>query len=384
MKLKLNKRATWIVDVRKVLERLLESDQQGFPGIPLEEFNSKKDWKIQNQLLRQMLPEVLKAAQVPTRGSLSCPMHDDENPSLEYRSLVLGFHCYVCARHKNHVWDMLDIIGIAFGVWDFGKKRRMAIQMFVGYDESNHKEAATVRHSRERLTSSHASHPIFRRKTYPVYYSDPLCRDYVESRRISAEAAMRFGLRRMEMTGTGDRYLVIPCENRFEVYRRYLKVNGSVRDDYRYPYNPHHLPELAPTLFNSRCLKDCEEGAVVFVVESAIDGILLSQSGFHALALNGADNWELLLDKLHILREKQIRVFLLLDKDDAGVKREEDLQKRLDRQGVFAPCSSILEPGVADHLQNSSFKDIGDAYVNDRVQTIRALSQIRNWAKERS
>lgn len=379
-KLKLNPSATWINNVRNLFEQLLQQRRGGICGIPLAEFNAR-DWKAKNQVLRQKLPEVLADAQVTTTQSLCCPMHDDETPSLTYRPLALGFHCYVCAERPNHVWDLFDLIGMVFGVVDFGKQRQLAIQMFVGDGSGD----SLINEVTTPLTTgaSARSTPIQQGQSassqrYPVYYSDPLCRDFVTSRGITAEFAMRFGLRRMEVQSTQDRYLVIPCENRFAVFRRYLHVHGHAGDDYRYPANPGRDPDLEPRLFNGRCLGNFEK-AVIFVVESALDAILIMQSGNLAVALNGV-NGDLLLQRQEVLRTKGHRLVLLLDNDPDGTaaQKEQQLWTRLLDQGIMAFSGQHMQSDQTAFLQD--YKDVGEAYLQDPAGTQKGLYRLMKYA----
>lgn len=375
-----NRSATWVNAVRRLFEQLLQQRPSGIRGIRLTEFNAR-DWKAKNQVLRLKLPEVLAAAQVPTTQSLCCPMHDDETPSLTYRPLAMGFHCYVCAEQPNHVWDLFDLIGMVFGVPDFGKQRQLAIQMFVGYDSvgSNFNEATGP------MTTSVTGFPTpiqqgesASSQRYPVYYSDPLCRDFVAKRGITAESAMRFGLRRMEVQSTQDRYLIIPCENRFAVYRRYLRVDGHAGDDYRYPANPGRDPDLEPKLFYGQCL-DNVENAVVFVVESALDAILMMQSPCLAVALNGV-NGDLLLQKQEVLRTRGHRLVLLLDNDPAGTaaQKEQQLWTRLRDRGIMAFSGQRMQSDQTAFLQR--YKDVGEAYLQDPAGTQRGLHRLMRFA----
>lgn len=403
-----NDRAQWFSRVRAVCERLNSGESAGISRIPFDQYSMASD-KDQKYLLKSKLLDVLEAANVPLDRLIHCPVHDDHTPSLQYFHNKHGFHCYACHEGESQTWDMYDLLGLLFDITVFWEKRRWAERMLVEQGGGSRQRSSTsgsrssgCRSRGKRAATSKGSGGQIRRKDvgwwavkpnalestspktsntriYKPFDTDPDCAAFLTSRGISAETASRFGLMWWEHPNNQDRYVVIPCEQRFVVRRRYQLVNGRAdRWKYYSPSNPDKKPELSPRLFNARYLTVCGSNELIFIVESALDALLIEQMGFHAVSLNGLAGG-VLLEKVDILQEKRLSLMLLLDndKDTTGENRAFRIGIVLKDRGIRFGLNMYRKTGPGSFL--SGFKDVGEAFVADADQTKRALKEIRGF-----
>lgn len=90
------------------------------------------------------------------------------------------------------------------------------------------------------------------------------------------------------------------------------------------------------TLFNADVLKKPEAlKEPIFAVEGYIDAMSIKQAGFSAVAVGGADGYQLLVDAVKILDQKP-KIIILFDPDDTGRKHAAILQHELNKIGC--PC----------------------------------------------
>jgi hypothetical protein len=329
--------------------------------ISQEDYKELKDAK---GFLRGKLPEVLKLAKVPIDEHLRCFIHDDHDPSMVFNSAKNHLHCFSC-HDDGRGWDIFDLVGFILGETKFANKRRLVERMFVdGVAEQAMQPAKSFQKATEAV-----------RGVYKPYHTDPECVEFIKQRGITAASAVKYGLKWWVHPQTQDHYLVIPVQEKFVVRRRYKIVNGDpTQNKYLFPYNPDQLSEKKPKLFNGKILERCEEYTVIFVLESALDAILVDQMGYQAVAINSTGNADLLREALPLLKEKRLIVVLLLDNDEDGLRCAKDLAAELKAAGVMHYWHSYPHDGLLSYL--TKVKDVGESYVTDADHTKDVVSMM--------
>lgn len=353
-------------DGSRIKHVLVQADNKthAFTKIPKATF---LQWsgEQRKQYLRARLADVLNAAQIPLDQPIRCFVHEDHRPSMIYNRLKQHLHCFGCMEEGRGL-DLFDLAKWALGTTLFDETFKRVMALFV--DNLVRPQGTAVMGSQDR--------PL----VYPPYHTDPDCAQFVKGRGITAQTAMRFGLRRWEDPGTKDRYLVIPCRAQFVVRRRYLLVDGDPNQrKYWSPSNREGAAQRKPTLFCGRAYENADPGTVVFVVESALDALLIEQMGFASVALNGAHNGSLLLAEGPRIRSRSLILVILFDQDEsqAGQIAAQTLARSLVSQLVdFAVCP-FLDYGPGSFLCGT--KDIGQAYEIDPTATEEALSEIEDF-----
>lgn len=367
----INKSATWITSVAKFLTQLEQNKVKNFPKIPIDQFEGANS-KEQTQLIKHMLPEVLRLSKVSTDRNLKCPFHQpDNNPSMVYNPNKYDLHCFAC-NEPGEVIDIFDLLGILYGIRSsFALQKQKAISLFV---ERGLELAQTMRIN-SNSNSNQMQAPASAKKAfdgnhsrvYVPFWDDKECMDYLSRRGISQETAKRFNLKSWEFKL--NKYLIIPCVNGYYVRRKFKDGDGN------YPIK-WNKKDVSITLFNDKCLEEVDDSSTIFILEAAIDAITVEQAGFHAIAINGSENYSLILEKAEILREKHLRCTVLLDNDSAGLKAGYKVARQLYEAKISAYCHDYKKAKGGEYLSN--FKDINEAYIANARQATKALEEISN------
>lgn len=109
----------------------------------------------------------------------------------------------------------------------------------------------------------------------------------------------------------------------------------------------------------------------VIVVESAFDAMIIRSMGILAVATNGPSTTHL-VSKCKSVANKDLRLILLFDFDDAGKKATNRAYNQL-RDFVKVVAVPRSNPVLATYL--ADFKDVGEAYQASKPETEKAL----NW-----
>ncbi|RAV06614.1 toprim domain-containing protein [Paenibacillus sp. YN15] len=376
-----NKRAKWAVRVKQVLESLKNGESLRLTKIPKEVF-SKAGAARQKQLLREKMTEVLRLANVPLNDHLHCLVHDDKNPSLVYYPKRHGLHCFGC-MDEDKIWDIFDLIGFLLDIEGFSDQFYLAKRMFVEleWEKRDIRYVPITKPDSPHKTKEPAS---YRRATsstkdlvYKPFDTDPECEDFIKEQGITFETAKKFGMKWWEHPRSRNRYVVIHCDKKFFVRRMYKHVTGDYKKNkYDYPENKENNPDKKVKLFNGKCLDNSQHGDWIFIVEATLDAIILEQAGFHAVALNGGGNSELILEKADVIRKNQLRLILLMDNDKnrAGRDYAISIYKAFEKQGIPTYIHWYDSLGIAPFL--AGFKDVREAYMDNPERTVEALNEI--------
>ncbi|UUZ83193.1 hypothetical protein LJK88_04465 [Paenibacillus sp. P26] len=392
----MNPSAVWMTKVLDVLEAQLRGEDR-VKRMARAAFQ-KTDGTTQKRWLRERLPDVLSAAGVPLDQNLTCCKHSpDKHPSMRYDKRTYALQCFAC-MDRGKTLDLFDLIGLWRGLSKFSEIFKIAERLFVEDAEKPvsslpyHKPGSSGGAIKERPTVSAskataAKQPVTNGSTWKQGKSRiyrPLEEDlsslrFLHQRGITRETAERFKLKWWENSKTQDRYIVIPCEGKFCVRRMYQRKSD---------FTPKYLnsKKCPVTLFNGKVLKTCPKNSVVFVVESALDAILLEQMGFRAVATNSAGNYKLLLEKADIIADRQLRLICLCDNDPEGKDWGLALHLGLLGTGDQMNYPVSVEVHHKDFSEPSiltKYKDVGEAFKADLHETEKVLKKLEDRAMGR-
>lgn len=377
-----NKKATWFVKLSSLL-KMLDADKSkvhNFPFIKKENYEGLGQ-KEQTELLKRMLVGILKYLQLnPNSQNLICPFHQDFNPSMQLDTKKHNLHCYGCMDAGKHT-DIYDIILIVFGIESFAKQKQMAIKLFVengeeiaDYMEVKYKDS---NYNNSKMTTPKAADKVLSGRVYIPAEFDKDCIAYLETRGISVEIAKKFKLKTWEYKK--NKYLIIPCVNGYNVRRLYKNGEGSCTKF----WNKKDTPV---TLFNDDVFESAAEGEAIFCFESAIDAMTVSVLAdtidikVNAVATNGIENSDNLLNKVDLILGKKLKTILWYDSDDAGFKAAIKMSRQLEDLNVN---SFLLNFRQHKFWRDNIFcrtKDLNEAFVKDKLETEEDFLEVINSA----
>lgn len=314
--------------------------------------------------------------------NMLCPFHEDRSPSMMFNKSKADLHCFSC--HKDgETRDIFDLIAVLLGIMSFSEQRQKAIELLVENGDGVSKVMCVNSHSgktgtakMERPTSAEKSFSAtITGRIYKPFEGDEDCLQYLEQRSITCASAKKFKLKCWEYEG--NKYLVIPCDDRFYTRRKFI----TGLNDYPKFWKPR---ESTVSLFNGKALE--QEHSVVFVLESAIDAITMDQLGFPAIALNGKEHYGRLIEKAEAIRNQDVSLIILMDNDPSGegVKTGGKTAVALQKMGVYCYLHRYQKTGMSITDFLTECKDINEAYVTDPLKTMKAVTQLFNLARELS
>ena len=367
----INPRANWFTELRKVILLLEQGKKVGLRLIPRDQFE-KADLKGKTKLLKGMLGVLLNIAKVPMNGNLHCHLHDDHHPSLCFDKDNNTLHCFGCMEPGKTI-DIFDIISLIFGLYSFQKQKIKAIELLVEDGEElasamriNTKSKGTYSKMELPKTVQQSIAATSTSKPYKDVTEDNECLEFLTARSINMESVKKFKLKCWQYKGNS--YLVIPCDDKFYTRRKYKTGMGNY---------PKYWNKGDVALFNGNGLVKSNEGDVIFIVESALDAILLDQLGYHAIATNGAEHSKKLLEKADLIKMKNLRIILMMDKDKAGMGATIKIGKALQEKNIN--IYPYFYDGVGGTVFPTQAKDIGEACAKDPDGTTKLLEELLYW-----
>lgn len=380
----INKKAEWFIYLVEILRFLNAGNvPSDFKLIDEEDFKNC-DQKGQTQLLKQMLIRILAYIHVSYNdtSNVICPWHNDEHASMVINIDKYNLHCFACMDPGKTI-DLFDIVGSLFNITDFKFKKNKAIELFV----ANGKEIVKASHisfnnKRSQYNNSFSSSSTFKKnftatkKVYVDFWEDADCLGYLNSRGIDQATAVKFNLKCWNFNGT--KYLVIPCDNKFYYRRKFTNIENSLFKI----WNPK---STKVSLFLGTIIESIEDTSTIFVFESAIDAItayMISKkvhlTNFSAIALNGIEHSNLLLEKKEIIIKKKLNIVIMFDNDEAGKDAASNLYDKLLALKIKSTMHIYKKrPDCSSYLNN--FKDLNDAYCKDNALAAKAFKDIYNW-----
>ncbi|MEC1717798.1 toprim domain-containing protein [Schinkia azotoformans] len=364
----INPRASWFTELKKVILLLEQGKKVGLRLIPRGQFE-KADQKGKTKLLKGMLGALLKNIKIPIYGNLHCHLHDDHQPSLCFDKVNNTLHCFGCMMPGKTI-DIFDIISFIFGPYSFPEQKLKAIELLV---EGGKELASAMRvntkgkgtYSKMELpkTAQQSFAATSTSKIYIDVTEDNECLEFLTARSINMESVKKFKLKCWQYKGNS--YLVIPCDDKFYTRRKYKTGMGNY---------PKYWNKGDVALFNGNCLVKADEGDIIFIVESALDAILLDQLGYHVIAINGAEHFKKLIDKEELIKKKNLLIVLMMDKDKAGIGATKKIWRECKGKGINV--YPYLYDGVRDTVFPAQSKDIGEAFAKDPDATTKLVEEL--------
>lgn len=371
-----NKRAAWFFDLANFFKGL-ERGEVKFPLIPKDEFESL-DSKEQIRLLKRALLLALKAVKVNVNKNIICHAHADSKPSMIVNIEKCDLHCFGC-QENGTTTDIFDLLKVIFNLNTFPLQKQKAIELFVeGGKEIT--QAMQVRFNKKNNNNNNMNMPASTNKAFSsttsnrVYinaWEDKECMDYLKSRGLSEEIIRQFKL--MCWDYKANKYVIIPCHDKYCVRRKFKDGIGT------YP-KYWNKADVQITLFNADVFDNAEEGQTIFVFESAIDAMTAAQIAndlelvFHVVALNGLENFNMVLQKSNIIQSKMLKIAVILDNDATGISSSKKICTELVESKRYWYLHLYEKAGIAAFL--TGFKDLNEAFVFDSSKASQAIKEI--------
>ncbi len=172
-------------------------------------------------------------------------------------------------------------------------------------------------------------------------------------------------------------YASVPCDNGFEARR-----NIHFQPKYNGDTNGKYINQKGQKvhLFNSKVLKKATADTPVICVESAFDAVIIQSLGVPSVATNSLSSVNKLVEKCIEINNKDLQLILLFDFDEMGRKASDKAYNQL--KDIVSVTTITYESLVIDLMANflRDFKDIGEAYQEDKLKTeqaIHSLSKVR-------
>lgn len=286
--------------------------------------------------------------------------HEDKNPSMVYNVEKRAFHCFGCMEHGQNL-DLFDILMRFHNLQYFKQAFDMAESIFVMPKANLHK-------GKELYTKPPFCHwfgpmvKAWHNPNHSIAAEIPEAVQYMASRGISIETMIEHGVQVWEYSGAW--YLVFINSNGSLVRRKFM----DLQNDNMYANRPakwfNQRGAGKSGYFNAQILKNC--GDIVFLVESCIDCMTLTELGFKSVAINSVNNLKAFLNENHY--DYYVGLF---DNDVAG----HTANKLLSDMGG-------LSVDYKEMPIMSQFKDINEALVKyvDRKALKEELDQLRQKA----
>ncbi len=337
----------------------------------------------QKELFKEMISisEAIEATCNKKKGKkaekpvlFKCFLHNDSNPSMSWSATQHGFYCFSCSK-GNKVFDLFDFLKLIYGFKGsdaFKKAFKIAVEAYV--EDSSKIENVFIERSNDRHTNyipytkemNRVRHWTFH---YPIEKDIPALKK-LEERGISLVTAKRMSV--MTWYPTIDNSPIGLCYWIFlnddgSYTRRLATINKDMNtgECARKWWNPSNKPI---GIFNTRVLDHCRQfKEVCFVTESAIDAMSCEELGFHAVGLNSINNLSKFFTE-YVDKHSDIMLICLTDNDRAGKGSIEEFKKR-----------NLFVPNYEDWL--SRYKDINEALIGDRKETLWELQRLEKEAK---
>ena len=364
--------------------------------------------RIEDQM-RQEEPTFLDRA--GKRGYV-CPvchsgMNGNHNTGIQKKT-VKGVPRYKCHARKCIEWgDIFELIGITYGIRDFGGQVEKAAQLFhydlpqggnqykteqkkyIKTELRDEKEGET---HMEEITKTQAAQTELQmadeaadgtdaavkeeapvKKDYMDWYKECMARvgqtNYWKYRGIGIERPeliTNFWLgydpayKAKEGSVYNNDVVVIPTGRTTYVCR-----NTKPGTEYRF----FKAPGVEPVLFNTKSLKDTS--TPVIITEAEIDALAIMEAGGNALALGGTGNWELFVKLIKKVKPRQL-IVLALDNDKAGDETAALIMDALKDEGVKIYNRDKFTNGIY-----GTHKDADEVLMADRPALKAAIKEVK-------
>lgn len=330
--------------------------------------------------LREQTADYLKRTGRPTDKEMSCihpENHEngvDKRPSMGFNK-KRGNACYCAACGKSY--DIFDFIAVDTNKSDYNEQFAYACEMYnVTYGKSTTKRRTSSTDAPKTTeNATEATETATERTTtqedikdYTEYYkacrahiNAPVARQYLDSRKISADIAARFWLGydaeadpASAPGATGNEYkahptprIIIPFDSSHYMGRRTDGISE---------YKAVNSKGSGTAIFNLKALKE-SNGRPLFILEGAFDALSVIEAGGDALALNSTSNVTMLLELLKAEKTKRTLI-IALDNDKSGENAAIKLAAGLRELNIPYTTADICE----------GCKDANEALIKNRTK----------------
>ncbi|MDL2234185.1 toprim domain-containing protein, partial [Ruminococcaceae bacterium OttesenSCG-928-L11] len=331
-------------------------------------------------LTKPYLKEYLQQRGLPLRQKFHClnPEHPDAHPSMSYNARAENVHCFSCGA----TYDLLDLIGMDYGLVDVAEQYRKACELFrideiSGVARSPKPSVGPKQPYLPMGTDADSLEALLRQlpvlvgqgEKKPVTVAAPSDRaaeleairaksdgtlSYLTERGLSPELCARHGLFQAE-----DRvYFPVREAGRVTGWCARALTDGIT------PRYRNSKGELG--LWNGDLLAADGKGRTLFVTEGIMDALCLEELGQQAVALCGSQNTGKLLRRLErdTAHANSWNYVVCGDNDDAGRAMNEKLLQGLAALRLQAKAFPL--PPAAE--------DIAALYQSSRLE-LRAIVQ---------
>ena len=272
-----------------------------------------------------------------------------------------GVH-YTCWAGCYVNRDIVDIIGIKYGLTDFPSKLERAMEEY--------RIAETVRTSNHKETKKKVEE-VLEIKNYEEFYKESASHlgetEYLTKRGISVEVQKRFNIGYCEVwqspTALRKGYnppasprIIIPTSENSYVARDVRSEVPEAEKKYT------KVKEGQSQIFNLKGMYESQKP--VFVVEGEIDALSLIEIGEEAIGLGSTMNYKKMLEEVREEKPSQ-PLLIALDKDKSGIETAEKLIKGLREQGI--ECYNVEI--------NGEYKDANAHLVGNREEFQKAVKE---------
>lgn len=314
-----------------------------------------------------------------------CFKHQDNTPSMSWSVKQHGFYCFSCSK-DNEVFDLFDCIAMMQGFKGptaFKDSFRIAVCYMVenGLDIVNPFSDGTYGSSKHNSFIQYTKE-MNKIRHYSFYYpieNDKLAITKLEERGISlktakSHAVMTWYPTTESNTKCGTAYWIFINDDGSYSRRLFAEDKALTAGLKRAPMKWWNKAGSSIGVFNQRVLNHCRQyQEICFVTESALDALSVEELGYHSIGLNSISNLGSFMRE-HIDNQPDIMLICLTDNDEAGKGAVTYFNKRK----LFVP--DYLREDYTGNSWLSKFKDINEALIEDREQTLQELYRIEQLA----
>lgn len=248
---------------------------------------------------------------VNTRGNFIClsPDHRDRNPSMGYDKSSCRAHCFAC----NATYDIYDLAGLYFKIDDKGEQYKKVEELY-GFSNSSTKKKV-VRPTKKDESEMINTEPIT--KYIKKCIKDVYLTDFFHKRGLTDDTIKTC----MLGFDVEENAIVIPYSRALTYYQRRSVVDKAF-------YKPPKDKAGTEPLYNEQAMR-LKTRVPIFIVESPICAMSISQCGGNAVALCGTGQTKLI--ELIKKRQPTGTLIICLDNDEAGKTATEKLVKELSK-----------------------------------------------------